>query len=184
MRRMIVAAGAALFAAMAVIVPAAAQDHNFPTPGGATVDGGVQMCLNSSGQAVPVSNGTCANPMQTTAAASGAAAAGITAVVSGSAENNHVLKAAPGNLYSVYATNLTGTAGFLVVLNATTAPGDGAITPLDCAPLPGNSTASINYRSGPPEVFSTGIVAVVTSASSCFTKTTGVITAFIHGDVQ
>jgi hypothetical protein len=33
-------------------------------------------------------------------------------------------------------------------------------------------------------VYSTGITAVVTSAANCFTKTTGVITAYIKGAVQ
>ena len=128
--------------------------------------------------------GSASNPVSVQTVPASGSTAGITSVVSGSAEATHVLKATPGNLYSVYATNLTGTAGFLVVLNATSAPVDGAITPLDCAPLPGNSNASINYRAGPPEVFSTGITAVITSANTCFTKTTGVITGFIHGDVQ
>lgn len=111
-------------------------------------------------------------------------ASGIAPVVSAAAESSHVLKATPGVVYSAYATNLTATAGFLVLLNATSAPGDGAITPLDCVPLPANGNASINYGSYPPGKFSTGIVAVVTSAATCFTKTTGVITAFIKGIVQ
>jgi hypothetical protein len=109
---------------------------------------------------------------------------GITPVVSAAAEASHVLKGAAGNLYAAYATNLTSTAGFLVILNATTAPADGAITPLACAPLGASGVTSINYAPGPPGIFSTGITAVVTSAASCFTKTTGVITAFISGSVQ
>lgn len=112
------------------------------------------------------------------------AAIGITPVVSGSGEASHVLKNGAGNLWSVYATNLTATTGFLVVINATSAPADGAITPLACVPLAGNSVASLNWAPGPPAVFSTGITAVVTSASTCFTKTTGVITAYISGAVQ
>jgi len=117
-------------------------------------------------------------------APSAAAGIGITPVVSAAAEASHVLKASAGNLYGVYATNLTATAGFLVVLNATSAPADGAITPLACVPLPANSFGSINYAPGPPAVYATGIVAVVTSAATCFTKTTGTITAFIGGHVQ
>lgn len=109
---------------------------------------------------------------------------GITPIVSASAEATHVLKAAAGNLYSVYATNLTATAGFLTVLNATAAPGDGAITPLECVPIAANGNASISFAGGPPAAFSTGITVVVTSAATCFTKTTGVITAFIKGAVQ
>jgi len=114
----------------------------------------------------------------------------LTSVVSTSAENSHVLKAAPGALYTVYATNLTATAGFLVLLNATAVPADGAILPLDCVPLPANNSSGscgpgctgVNYRPGPGKLFNTGIVAVVSSAATCFTKTTGTITAFISGD--
>jgi hypothetical protein len=109
---------------------------------------------------------------------------GLTPVVSSAAEASHVLKASAGSLWGVYAANLTGTAGFLVVLNATAAPADGAITPLACVPLTANGIASINYVPGPPAAYSSGITAVVTSATSCFTKTTGVITAFIGGQVQ
>jgi len=115
---------------------------------------------------------------------SGASAASITPVVSSAAEAAHVLKSSGGNLYSVYATNLTTTPGFLVVLNATSAPADGAIAPLDCVPLKPLATAAINYTPGPLAAYSTGITAVVTSASTCFTKTTGVITAFFKGAVQ
>jgi len=109
---------------------------------------------------------------------------GITSVVSAAAESSHVLKASAGNLYSVYATNQTATAGFLLLLNATTAPADGAVSPLECIPLPANGNATINYGSGPPSVFSTGIVAVVSSGANCFTKTTGTVTAFLKGSVQ
>lgn len=118
------------------------------------------------------------SPVQACASGGGC---GIAPIVSASAENAHVLKAASGFLYSVYATNLTATGGFLVVLNATTAPADGAIAPLECVPLPANGTAAINFNPGPPAFYSTGITAVVTSAATCFTKTTGVITAFIRG---
>jgi hypothetical protein len=110
--------------------------------------------------------------------------AAIVPVVSTAAENSHILKTTAGNLYSVYATNLTATAGFLVLLNASGPPADGAITPLECVPLPANGTASLNYNPGPVARFSTGIVAVATSATSCFTKTTGTITAFFKGAVQ
>lgn len=105
-------------------------------------------------------------------------------VVSASAENNHVLKATPGNLFSVSASNLTSTAGFLVWLDASSAPADGAITPKGCVPLPASGTASISYMPGPPAAAATGITVVVSSGANCFTKTTGTITAFISGMVQ
>ncbi len=115
---------------------------------------------------------------------SSSSSAGITPVISAAAEGSHVLKASAGNAYSAYATNLTATNGFLVLLNSTSVPADGAMTPLACAPLSANGVASINYAPGPPGVFSTGITAVITSAATCFTKTTGVITGFISGSVK
>lgn len=129
--------------------------------------------------AVAAGTGTTAVAIAPTSAASG----GITPGATGSALSSLVLKAGAGNAYNASATNLTATAGFLVLLNLTAAPADGAITPLACAPLPANGNVSINYGNI-PGVFSTGITAVVTSASTCFTKTTGVITAFISGQVQ
>ena len=109
----------------------------------------------------------------------------ITPVVSGSAEASHVFKASAGNLYNVYAQNFTATAGFLVVINATTAPTTGsAITPLDCIALPSSGFASLSYASGSVEIFSTGITVLLTSAANCFTFTSGTITGYIHGQYQ
>ena len=125
-------------------------------------------------------NGTTNN---VTIAPTSATAVGITPVVSGSAEATHVLKNGAGNLYSVYATNQTSTPGFLTVVNATSAPADGAITPLACVPLPAGGNAALNYTVN-PAVYSTGITAVITSATTCFTKTTGVITGFISGAIE
>lgn len=112
------------------------------------------------------------------------AGGGIVSVVSPSAENSRVLKASAGNLYSAYAANHTATAGFLLVLNATAVPADGAVTPLECAALPANGNASVSYNPGPASVYSTGITVVLSSGANCFTKTTGVITGFIRGSVQ
>lgn len=109
----------------------------------------------------------------------------VAPVVSGSLENAHVLKNAAGRLYSAYAANLTGgTASNLLIFNATSAPVDGAVTPIVCVPFNSNGVASANYQGLPPASFATGITAVVSSAASCFTKTTGVTTAFISGIVQ
>lgn len=110
--------------------------------------------------------------------------AAITPVFSASAEASHILKATGGRVWGVYATNLTTTAGFLVLIDSPTVPSNGAITPQACIPLPASGAASISYLPTPPALFTTGIVAAVTSASTCFTLTTGVITAFIAGIVQ
>ena len=106
-----------------------------------------------------------------------------TPVVSASAEGAHVFKVSQGTLCGAYAINLTNTPGYLVELNSATAPADGAITPLDCTILPAFGVASIAYGLGNGSFYSTGITAVLTSASTCFTKTTGVITGLIHGQV-
>lgn len=109
------------------------------------------------------------------------ATAGITPVVSGAAEGTHVLKGGAGNLYSVYAT-AGATAGFLMVFNATAAPGDGAVTPIQCIQVPANTTQGVSFNPGPPEVYATGI-SVAFSTTGCFTKTVSA-TAFFHGSVK
>jgi hypothetical protein len=165
-----------------------------------TIADGASVTLGAKADAVcSSSTGTCTlnalvkylnaavvdtTPVNVVMAPSSLSGDGITPVVSAAAEAAHVLKASAGNAYSAYATNLTSTNGFLVLLNLTAAPADGAITPLACAPLSANGNASINYAPGPPGAYSTGITAVVTSASTCFTKTTGTITAFISGSVK
>lgn len=96
-------------------------------------------------------------------------------------ESNHVLKASSGYLYSLYVTN-GASAGFLMTFNATTPPADGAVTPVECVPIPANSNAIINFSAGPPDFYSTGITAVF-STTGCFTKTAS-STAFFKWRVQ
>lgn len=104
----------------------------------------------------------------------------IAGVVSAAVEGSHVLKASAGNLYRVSITT-GGTAGYLMVFNATTAPADGAVTPTMCRVIAANSTLSVTVD-GMPVRFSTGITAVF-SSTGCFTKTISA-TAFIEGYVQ
>lgn len=85
----------------------------------------------------------------------------------------------------IYATNQTATAGFLVILDQTTTLTTGAaIVPKECIALPANSTASIRYDVQPYVLFTNGVTVALTSASSCFTFTSGTITGFIKGYVQ
>jgi hypothetical protein len=100
-----------------------------------------------------------------------------------SPEAARVLRSSPGGFLGVYAVNFTTTQGFLVVINATSIPSDGAIVPIDCMSLPASGNAAINYQAS-PIVFTIGVVAILTSASDCFTKTTGTITGYIHGNTQ
>ena len=104
----------------------------------------------------------------------------ITGTVSPSAEATRVISTAAARLVGAYATNTTGTDGYLLVLNLTSAPADGAVTPRDCVRLPANGSASIFYANR-PKAYNTGITIVLSSASTCFTKTTGTITGFISG---
>lgn len=151
-----------------------------PLPGTTTITGSLPAGTNSIGT-VGLNAGTNAIG-SVTVPPSSAAAVGITPVVSGSLEASHVLKNAAGNLYAVYASNLTGgTTGLLQVFNATSAPADGAVTPIVCVPFNSMGEAAANYVPGPPAVFSTGITAVISSSTTCFTKTTGVLTGFISG---
>jgi hypothetical protein len=105
----------------------------------------------------------------------------IAPVVSAAAEGTHVFKASAGNLYSAYVTT-GGTAGFLLIFNTTTAPADGAVTPIHCVQAPANTTVGVSFSGMPPESFSTGISAAF-STTGCFTKTVSA-TAFFHGSVQ
>lgn len=119
--------------------------------------------------------------MNVNVAPSSTAASGITPVVSSAAEGTRVFKASAGSLYSAYVTS-GATAGFLMIFNSATAPGDGAVTPIHCVQVPANTTQSVNFNPGPPEVYATGISAAF-SSTGCFTKTVSA-TAFFHGSVK
>jgi hypothetical protein len=106
--------------------------------------------------------------------------AGITPVVSAAAEASHLIKGAPGNLYSLYVT--TGaSAGYVMTFNANAAPADGVVSPVECVVAPANSTISISFN-GPPDIYSLGIVAVF-SSTGCFIKTASP-TAFFKARAQ
>jgi hypothetical protein len=105
---------------------------------------------------------------------------GITPIVSAAAEASHLIKGAPGNLYSLYVT--TGaSAGYVMTFNANAAPADGPATPVECVVAPANSTISISFN-GPPDIYSLGIVAVF-SSTGCFIKTASP-TAFFKARAQ
>lgn len=106
--------------------------------------------------------------------------AGISPVVSPAVEASQIIKAAPGDLYSLYAT--TGsTAGYLMTFNSYSVPPDGPVTPVECVVAPPNGTVSISF-SGPPDIYSVGIVAVF-SSTGCFSKTASP-TAFFKARAQ
>ena len=85
-------------------------------------------------------------------------------------EASHVLKAAPGNLYSLYVIT-TSVSGYLMTFNSTTVPPDGPVTPVECIPVGRHSIAGIGVDGSPPDHYTNGIVAVF-STTGPFTKTT------------
>lgn len=105
----------------------------------------------------------------------------IAAVVSGSAEGSHVIKASAGALYG-FSVTTGASAGVVQILNATSAPVDGAITPIKCYDVAANSTVSASWEPI-PLWFSTGITIVFSTGTACFTKAASA-TAFISGDVM
>lgn len=120
-------------------------------------------------------------------APSSATGVGIAPVVAGSAASSSVLKASPGNLYGVYATCTS--ACWLMVFNAVAAPSNGSTTAgiasgglQECIPIGATGVGSISYGSGPPEVFSVGITAAI-SSTACTTLTLSTV-GYIHGSVQ
>lgn len=93
-----------------------------------------------------------------------------------------VLKASAGSLYMAYVT--TGaTGGWLLLIDATTAPAGGAtVAPRHAIQVPANSTTQVEYPFLTPEPFANGVVALF-STTGPFTFTPSA-TAFFKGVVQ
>lgn len=156
--------------------PSTGEQLVISTGGGGT-PGTVNLTQVGSGNVPALGTGI----LGVTTAPTSTAAAGIAPVVSASLEGSHVLKASAGNLYDAYVTTGT-TPGYLMTFNATSAPGDGAVTPIDCIQAPPSQTTALFTLASPPEVFSTGIT-IVFSTTGCFTKTISA-TVFFHGRIQ
>jgi hypothetical protein len=171
-----------------------------PTDGGAN---NAAQLKTSAGSTAPLlvylnnHNGSTWNPLRnivgTAAAGTGTTAVavqptssanqGMANQASGSAESSKVLKASAGNLYSLTVT-IGVTSGYLMIFNATSAPVDGAVTPVYCLPVASNGTngsAAISWGNF-PLVASTGITAVF-STTGCFSKTASA-TASFFGQIQ
>lgn len=96
------------------------------------------------------------------------AAVGIAPAASSSAEACHVFKASGGNLYS--ASGYVGAApAWIMVFNATSAPADGAVTPVTWAYAPVIGSWFINYGDN-PAVMTTGIT-ICASSTGPLSKT-------------
>lgn len=100
----------------------------------------------------------------------------IAPIASTSSEASHIFKTVAGSFVNGTFVNATANAGFVMVLNATAVPTNGAtVTPLLCAAVAANGNVTIP-PSGTffyPAAFSTGIVMVASaSAGGCTTFTT------------
>lgn len=110
--------------------------------------------------------------------------AALTPATSSALAANQIVKASAGSLYSFEVSadsTLSAAAWWIMIYNATSAPVDGAVTPLKCYAMPLGVT---NYAAAfpVPVAFSTGITIGV-STTGCFTKTASTH-AFISGDAQ
>ncbi len=110
------------------------------------------------------------------AAATASGGAGMTSTATTVAASSLVLKSGSGNLYDVDITT-GGSAGYLMVFAATSAPVDGTVTPLRAYVVAANS--SFNKSFHPPLRVSTGTT-LVFSTTGPFTKTASA-TAFMAG---
>ena len=83
----------------------------------------------------PAGTGTTAVAIARMSAAAGANVPSATSAVA----SNLVVKTAAGNLYG-WRVTAGASAGFVLLFNATSAPADGAVTPLDCIPVAANAS--------------------------------------------
>jgi len=134
----------------------------------------------SVSKAQSVTQGTI--PWTTTLYPTTSSAIGISPIVCGSIVNGCVLKNTSGNLYGVYAVSSVDV--YLMVFNATSIPSNGSTTSgissgnmVEC--IGPSKLLSISYIGLPPEIFSTGISAAV-STTGCGTLTLST-SSFIHG---
>lgn len=130
-----------------------------------------------TGATFPVSGSVVLNP-------SSAAAAGIAPVATGVLATSLVLKASPGNLYSLNIaadSTLAGAAWWAMVFDATAAPAAGAVTPKKCYSMAlGTTMLSLAFPT--PLRLATG-VSVTVSTAGCFTQTDSAH-AFISGEAS
>ena len=117
-------------------------------------------------------------------APSSEALAGLSTVACSALCANQIIKGSAGNIYSFNVSadaTLSGAAWWVMIYNATTAPGDGTVTPAKCYAMP-SGTTSYSAAFPVPVALGTGITIGV-STTGCFTKTASTH-AFISGDYK
>lgn len=105
----------------------------------------------------------------------------VASVQSAVDESSHVLKSTGGWLYGFSATSDGGTAGYVLIYDASAVPGDGAVTPRFCYYLPATQTTGASWVQYPVP-FTNGIV-ISFSSTGCFTKATSP-TGFFSAQVK
>lgn len=104
----------------------------------------------------------------------------VTPVTTSAVASNLVVCAAACNVYGFNVT-VGASAGYVLLINATSAPADGAVTPIWCIPVAANSGIDVSWRQAPRKM-TTGAT-LIFSTTGCFTKTASA-TAFMTGDAK
>lgn len=156
---------------LALAAPALAQIQ-----GGGSGSGGGAVTLPTT-PTIAAGNGVVPAP-------SSEALAGLSTVACSALCANQIIKGSAGNIYSFNVSadaTLSGAAWWIMIYNATTAPGDGTVTPAKCYAMP-SGTTSYSAAFPVPVALGTGITIGV-STTGCFTKTASTY-AFISGDYK
>lgn len=141
--------------------------------GATTLTGGTNASLGFSGSGTSLIPATGVVTVQNPA---------VTAVTSTALETSHVLKASAGQLCSLAIFNSKASAQFILIMNSTTVPSNGAVTLL-YPPIP-IAAASILVIDFPrPLVASTGI-SVANSSTGTFSLTIGSADCVFTGQIN
>lgn len=114
----------------------------------------------------------------------GEADSGVTPIISSALETSHVLKASGTCLIFNIQITIQATSGVVMILNAGSDPGNGAVVPVWSQPVVSNGSfggATFQFYPGPPLKTSSGCVVVFSSATTPFTETQS---ATAHFSVQ
>lgn len=106
----------------------------------------------------------------------------VTQVVSTALEASKVLKASAGQLVQLTVFSSRTSSQYILIMNSTTVPGDGAVTLL-YPPIPIGAASLLVIDFPAPLVASTGI-AVSNSSTGTFTKTIGSADCVFHAQVN
>lgn len=140
---------------------------------------------SAAGGVVTVQGVASMTPVLTTSTPSSGSGAATAYAATTALASNKVLKASAGNLYSFQVaadSTLSGAAWWVMVYDATSLPGDGAVTPAKCYAMPAGTTSYSASFGATPVRLATGITIGV-STNGCFTQAASAH-AFISGEAQ